>query len=420
MSGSVPEATVSAYLQQLTEKADEITRGIVEIEEAAANEGRDLTEDESLAIAREDAERDKLIPVIERHQELANKAAKVATIRAQVPTRPTAIRVNEPPPQYDICREFPSAGHYAATLHRALVKKDPEAIAAIERATAHQTTDDNPGIIPRPIVEPLINLLDGSRPLVASVPNHPAPAMKFDRPRVDQHVEVQKQTAEKTETASQEMKINPVAVSLDTWAGHVNISKQDLRWSQPSILQVIFDDFTRMYGRRTDNDACAEFPAAITATAPLVDYSIAAVDKFLRDAAGDILTISNDAVIDTIWMSTDVWSGLGGSRTSTGIPAFNLPLTGGGDVLGLKPVLDPHFAPQTLIVGLAEAAEFWEDIEGFLTVDEPNVLGQLVGYAGYCDFVVLQPAAFMKASGLPVPTGAGAAAADESKRTPRR
>ena len=406
---------MSAYLDQLTEKADEITRGIVAIEEKAAEEGRDLTDEESEAIAREDTERDRLIPVIERHQALATKAAKVANLRASVPTRPTIVRVNEPPPQYDIAREFPSAGHYAATLHRALVKKDPEAIAAIERATAHQTTADNPGIIPRPIVEPLINTLSSVRALLGSVPNRPAPAMKFDRPRVDQHVEVGKQTAEKAETASLEMLINPVAVNLDTYAGHVNISKQDLRWSQPSILQVVFDDFTRMYAKRTDAAACTEFPATVgLITRALADYTIAGVDTFLRKAAGDVLAQADGQMIDTAWMSTDVWAGLGGSRTSTGVQAFNLPLTGGGDLLGLRPVLDPYFAAQTLIVGVSQQAEVWEDIEGFLTVDEPNVLGQLVGYAGYIDFVVLQPKAFVKATGLPIPTMAEAEAESSS------
>jgi HK97 family phage major capsid protein len=395
---------MGAYLDQLSEKADAITAGIVAIEEKAAAEGRDLTEEESAAIAREDAERDKLLPVIERHAALEEKNSKVAALRGRVAgmasTRMERVKVTEAP--YDITREFPSAGHYAATLHRAVVKRDPEALAKIERATANQTTADNPGIIPRPIVGPLLNTLSGARPLVASVPNRPAEAPKFDRPRVDQHVEVDLQAAEKTATASQKMIIGAVPVSLETWAGHVNISRQDLRWTQPSILQVIFDDFVRMYGRRTDNAACAEFPTLVTQTAPLADYTPAAVEAFLRAAYGTVLQAADDAIIDTIWMSLDVWAGLGGSITAQGTHAFELPLSGGGDVMGLKPVLDPHFADGTLIVGDADLAEFWEDLDGFLSVDEPDVLGQMVGYAGYCDFVVVQPKGFLKATGLPV------------------
>jgi hypothetical protein len=54
-----------------------------------------------------------------------------------------------------------------------------------------------------------------------------------------------------------------------------------------------------------------------------------------------------------------------------------------------------------------------------LTVDEPNVLGQLVGYAGYLDFVLLNPAAFLKASPTPVGTtrsGGGGTARASSQR----
>lgn len=111
-----------------------------------------------------------------------------------------------------------------------------------------------------------------------------------------------------------------------------------------------------------------------------------------------MIQAGDDVLVNTIWMSIDVWSKLGGLRSPLGAPLYNLPLTGGGDVLGLRPVVDPHFEPGVLIIGDPQFAEFWEDLEGFLTVDEPNVLGQMVGYAGYSDFVVVKPDAFLKAT----------------------
>jgi hypothetical protein len=306
--------------------------------------------------------------------------------------------------EYDIAREFPSAGAYASMIHRAWVKKDPEAIEAIERATAHQKTTDNPGIVPKPVVGPLLNSLSGARPCINSFGVRPAPAPKFDRPRIDQHVLVAPQLAEKDETASRVMTIGSVPVALATWAGHLNISKQDIRWTQPSILQVVFDDFVRMYGRETDHSVCQEFPSLVTAIAPLADYTPASVDAFLRSALGTVMQDADDALINTVWMSLDVWAGLGGATYPQGGKAFNLPLGMGGDVLGLNAVVDPHFPDGTLIVGDSAHGEVWEDLEGFLSVDEPSVLGQLVGYAGYLDFVLLNPSAFLKAS--PTPVGA--------------
>jgi HK97 family phage major capsid protein len=399
---------VGAYLDRLNAEFDEITTSITELVERAAADSRDLTDDENATIERADKRRDELTPVIEHHQKLDERTNKVLEARAKVRPAPALLRSKPSEAEYDITKEFPSAGHYAVTLHRALVNKDPEAVEKIERATAHQTTADNPGIIPRPVIGPLINTMSAKRPLVASVPNRPATAPKFDRPRVDQHVDVQKQAAEKDPTASRQMKIGNVPVSLDTWAGHLNISRQDIKWTSPSILQTVFDDFARVYARQTDAAAAAEFPTLITQTAALADWDFTTIDAFLRAAYGTVMANGDDAIIDTIWMSLDVWGHLGGVMTSpnSGVKAFNLPLQGGGDVSGLNPVLDPRLPTGTLIVGEADQAEFWEDLDGFLTVDEPDVLGQMVGYAGYSDFIVLNPKAFLKGTGMPAVAGA--------------
>lgn len=383
------------YLDRLREEFDTIKGGIDTLVDRAADENRDVTPDEAKLVERDEGRLTELGAAIEHYAKIDETAARVSAIRTPAPSQTRTGPVA--PEAYDMAAEFPTAGDYASTLHRAWVDKDPDAIASIERATAHQKTTDNPGIIPRPIVGPLINTMSAARPFISSIPNRPAPAQKFDRPRVDQHVEVGKQLLEKDLTASQVMKINGVPVSLDTWAGHLNVSKQDIRWSQPSILQVIFDDFTRIYARRTDDAYADEFVAAVTQVAPLAAADVASVDAFLRTAYGTVQN-ADDAMIDTVWMSLDIWGALGNARLANGSPAYNLPLVGPGDVSGLRAVVDRNFAPKTLIVGDSALVEFWEDLEGFLSVDEPNVLGQLVGYAGYCDLAMLQPLAFVKAT----------------------
>lgn len=409
---------MGAYLDRLHGEFDEITNGISAVVERAADESRDLTGEENTQVERDDKRRDDLLKAIEHHTALEERTAKVAQARGRVQLAPTRVQVREREPEYDLAREFPTAADYACTLHRALVKKDPEAVAAIERATTHQTTAENPGIIPKPVVGPLINTMSGTRPLVSSLGTRPAPAGKFTRPRIDQHVDVGVQGAEKDLTASQPMLISGVDVTLATFAGHLNISKQDIRWSQPSILQVVFDDFSRIYARRTDAAACADFATAAPDGPALASYAPAAVEAWLRDAFGTVMAATDGAIIDTLWMSLDVWGGLGGSVNAQGVKAFNLPLTGGGgDVLGLRPVLDPQLADSTLIVGDSALAEFWEDLEGFLSVDEPDVLGQLVGYAGYAKLAVVEPNGFLQATGLPIPTAGGASAPTESGAT---
>ena len=387
------------YLDRLREEFDTIRTGIDVLVDRAADEGRDVTPDEARQVERDEARMGDLAAAIEHYAGIEATTERVSAVRSTAgPTPPNLHRAGPPEaPAYDLTEEFPTAGDYAATLHRAWVDKDPEAIDKIERATAHQKTTDNPGLIPRPVVGPLINTMSNARPFVSSIPNRPAPTVKFDRPKVTQHVDVGKQAVEKDLTASQVMTIGTVPVALDTWAGHLNVSKQDIRWTQPSILQVIFDDFTRIYARRTDDAYADEFVAAITQTAALAASDVASIDAFLRTAYGTVQTNADDSMIDTVWMSLDIWTALGNARLANGAPAYNLPLTGVGDVNGLRAVVDRNFAAKTLITGDSQMVEFWEDLEGFLTVDEPNVLGQLVGYAGYCDLAVLAPTAFVKA-----------------------
>lgn len=390
-------ATSTPYMDRLSDEFQQITDGIGLVLERAADEGRDLTEAEQAQIERDDKRRDELETAIKTQSELLERSGRVTDTlgRLRFPQRePERRPVGPQVDDYSLEREFPTPAHYAITLHRALALKDPEAIEKLERATMHQTTADNPGLIPKPVVGPLINTFSARRPFVASITVRDAPAQKFDRPVVTQDVAVDVQAAEKDLTASQKLLTAPLAVSLLTYAGHLNISKQDIRWTQPSILGLVFESFGRAYAKRTDLAACTDFVAAVTQTADAPTSDIPGMDAALGDALGQL---PEDVYLDTAWMSPDVRALLTGFRTAQGSKAYDLPVTGsGGDLEGLRVVVDARFPAGTLIVGASEYVEAWEDLEGFLTVDEPDVLGQLVGYAGYFDTLVTVPDAFVK------------------------
>ena len=60
---------------------------------------------------------------------------------------------------------------------------------AQSRVVATQTTADTPGILPEPIVGPLVNLMDASRPFITSIGAKDmgnVPGKKFSRPRITQ------------------------------------------------------------------------------------------------------------------------------------------------------------------------------------------------------------------------------------------
>lgn len=392
------------YLDRLHEEFDTITEGINVIVNRAADENRDVSDDENTVIEREESRRTELSSAIEHYSQIEERGNKVAVLRGRVATAPTVTRPGpDAPPAFDWDAEFPSVGHYAATVHRAMMRKDPAAIALIERATAHQTTADNPGLIPRPILGPTINTIQSTRPFVSSITNRPLPSGKFDRPVITQHVAVGKQTAEKALTDSQKMTVGSLPVTAATYAGHLNISRQDIKWTSPAILSLVYDDFAAVYAGVTDNDACDAFVTSVTQTQAAGTADGAGLYGAVYAAAGDILAASN-AFPDTLWAAPDVWGALGSMFTTGGnplFPGFN-PGSQAGTPMGLRLVVDANFAAGTAIVGVSRFAEWYEDLDGIMQVGEPDVLGQLVGYAGYAAFLNTLPNAFSKVTGVPV------------------
>jgi hypothetical protein len=70
------------------------------------------------------------------------------------------------------------------------------------------------------------------------------------------------------------------------------------------------------------------------------------------------------------------------------------PTSSAGNLLGLRLVVDGNFTAGTAVVGVSRYAEWFEDIDGLMQVGEPDVLGQLVGYAGFGAFLNTKPDLF--------------------------
>lgn len=398
---------MGAYLDRLNGQYDEIRDGIDAVVNRAAEENRDVTEPETAQVDRDRTRLGELQTAIEHYTALESQNGKVAELRRSLPAAQVTRTAADKEPEYDIAREFPTPGDYAITVHRATVLRDPEAREKLDRATAHQLMADNPGIIPKPVLGPVLNFLNASRPFISAISTRPLPAPKFDRPRVTQHVAVGKQAAEKTLTESQKMIIDSLPVTASTYAGHLNISRQDIKWTSPSILNIVFDDFAAQYALATCDDAVTQFEASIAANVavPIGSADAGGFNEAFFGAAAAALN-SNGIPADTLFAAPDAWAMMGSlTNANTGAPVFpSLSLgSSGGNPLGLSLVVDEHFAAGTLVMGPARLAEWYEDVDGLMQVAEPDVLGQLVGYAGYGAFLNVQPAAFTRFT-LPVVT----------------
>lgn|GEM_PF-1970607 len=402
---------MGAYLDRLNAQFDEITDGIDEILNRAADEGREVTEEEDTQVKRDQGRAEELKKAIDHYAGIEKTRGEVEVTRSRVPAKaaaPRRDRVKVEEPEAKLEDLFPSVGHYLQTVHRATQEHDKDAVALLERAeTAHQVLASNPGLVPRPIIQPLIDLIDGARPFLDAIGSRPLVGPSFDRPIISQRVAVAKQEREKALTASREMKIDKLPVQASTYAGHLNISRQDVKWTSPGILTIVAQDFTTQYAIESDEDAVYQFEQSIAGIAPVqVALEVAAIrGAFFAAAAAAMQGRARRAVPDTAFMSTDVWAALGGMTNElTGLPAFPGldPLATSGEILGLAAVTDPGFDAGTFTLGRASLLEWYEDVDGLISIDEPDVLGQLVGYAGYGAFLNVAPDKFVR---LELPSG---------------
>jgi hypothetical protein len=278
------------------------------------------------------------------------------------------------------------------------MRGDKAAAELIERATQHQTTADNPGIIPIPILGPVITAVDNDRPFINSITRKALPTGSFRRPVVTQHVGVGIQDAEKSLTDSRKLLIDNLDVNATTYAGHLNVSRQDIKWSAPGIMQLLAVDFGHEYARESDQDAVTQFLNSLENDPVVVDtFDAAGITTAVFTAAGQVMSTADGAPLpDSLWVSPDVWGMFGSLVNDNGGLVFPsmTPTSAVGNPLGLKMVVDPWFPAGTAIVGPSSYLEWYEDIDGLIQVSEPDVLGQLVGYAGYGAFLDTKPDLF--------------------------
>jgi len=126
--------------------------------------------------------------------------------------------------------EYRSAGAYVLDIWRAGLGQDGarSRLDVYHRAAAHQTTADNPGLLPEQILGPVVNFVDVARPLINALGPRQLPSGSWSRPKVTQHTAVAGQSPEKTELVSQKMVIGKLPVSASTYGGYVNVSRQDI------------------------------------------------------------------------------------------------------------------------------------------------------------------------------------------------
>jgi HK97 family phage major capsid protein len=367
------------------------------IVERANQANRDLNESERELMAETRGRMEEIKEQIDELEKISKVAYEVRNRAAQVGQeidnwrgQPTTGKI-----------EYRTAGEYIRDLHKsALGGRDAtDRLEIFNRAAAHQKTSDNPGLIPDPIIGPVINFIDAARPIVTALGPKPLTSQIWHRPVVTQQPTVAKQGVaglaadEKTELVSQKMVITKLTAEALTYGGYVNVSRQNLDFSTPGVLEQVVEGLSSAYAIETEG-AVADKIATTTTTAVgygTPPHTAADVAGALWEAAGKAYTAVKNQGSLVLAVSPTVLGTFGPlfapvnpqNAYSTGFSAGDFGSGVVGSISGIKVVMSAGLATGEAFLLSTAALEVYEQRIGTLQVTEPSVLGMQVAYAGY-------------------------------------
>jgi len=399
------DSMLARYTAEIEERQSFLD-GLVE---AAETESRDLSEKEmELATRARDRIKavNELMQPLEEARKISGDSSERIAQLAKYMNAKEGDDAKEP--------EYRSAGAYLIDRWRAGLGEQ-EAVRRLDlyhRAAAHQTTADNPGLIPSPVIAPVVNFVDSSRPLVSWLGPRQLPGQNWSRPKVTQHTNVAVQSAEKAELVSQKMTIAKIAATAATYGGYVNVSRQDVDFTQPGIMDVIIGDLAGVYAAVTEAAAIAAFDAAATAGLGLPTGANTAdqIAASLWDAASKIYTATKGQGRVAAFVSPSYLATIGPifppgpavpSQAPGGFEAAGFATGLVGQISGIPVYVSAGVGTNRILVLSSAAAEAYEDRIGSLQVVEPSVLGVQVAYAGYFVPLVIEATGIVKVTKTP-------------------
>jgi len=311
--------------------------------------------------------------------------------------------------------KLPSAGEYMAAFHcggdtfkniNAAVHEFAQTQrTSLQAAAGDVLTTDTLGLLPVPVLGPLVQDINFLRPVVQAIGARAYPdggaSKTFVRPTITTHTSVAAQANELAAASATTMVIAANTVSKTTLAGQVTLSVQDIDFTSPAAMQLILNDLMGEYMIASDNKAADDLLTAATSSG-VWDGTVVDLLASIYNSAGDISSQRN-WMPTHMFVSVDVWEQLGRLVDTNNRPIFpfiGAGLTGqnalgsasatswNGTPLGLQLVVDSNFAGKTMIItrvgqGAGDAFEFYEAIRGLMSVEVPATLGRTMSFHGY-------------------------------------
>ncbi len=350
-----------------------------------------------------------------------SESVAAPVVEATIPTAPIPAQPK---------REFklPSAGEFMAAYHvggdtfknmnAAVAEYTASKRTGLEFAAGDVLTTDTPGLLPVPVLGPLVQDLNFIRPVVNALGARAYPdggsQKTFIRPTITTHTSVAAQANELAAVSATTMVIASNSVTKTTLAGQVTLSVQDIDFTSPAAMQLILNDLMGQAMIASDNLAADNLLTAASASG-VWDGTVADLLKSVYDSAVDISSGRNFTPTH-MFVSPDVWGQMGQLADTTGRPVFpfiGAGLTGqnalgggnatswNGNPLGLQLIVDSNFAAKTMIItrvgqGSGDAFEYYEAIRGLLSVEIPSTLGRAMSFHLYASTFAAIPGMIRK------------------------
>jgi HK97 family phage major capsid protein len=268
---------------------------------------------------------------------------------------------------------YPLLARQATTDPAGVTVVQEQARDRLERVQNTLTTDV-PGLLPPQHMAQILDIINTSRPVVATARRVDLASGKLTYPKILQRPQVLKQATEKMEAGTANMQVELDTVTAETFLGGGDLSWQTINWSTPDALQLWFDLAAEAYARATETAACSELGTAGggTITTPLGTAGTESFQQWRAAAFAGLASIYNTtggrATTNTLYLSAQRFFQLAGIGTDQ---VLQVSTVGGLDVssmtgtwAGLRVVGSYGFSnANTAIVG---------DSSAFLVAETPS------------------------------------------------
>jgi hypothetical protein len=302
-----------------------------------------------------------------------------------------------------LTRDTPTAGMIQAQCgDKSEIEAARSRLDLLKRTPANTLSSNVAGLIPEQHIAQIFQVINRSRPLVASATRVDLNRGALNFPKITQRPVVAVQSTQKTEAGNTGMIVGMESATASTYLGGGDLSWQAINWSTPDALQLWFDLTAADYALKTEQDAgeVLQTAAFLNNISSTISASPTHPQLMTAIAAGlaEVWANSGD-VADTLYMSVDMAAFILGLTSATPAVFANASLSFAdmsGNIAGLNVVISRGLDAGVVAVGVRSKLIVAETpgapVE--LRVTEPAIGGVEVGLIGAFEAVVAEDEAF--------------------------